>query len=155
MVSFCNPLFVVLLLSLIAATDAVCYYPNGNVSPQDTPCQDTTAHSTCCGQGYACLSNRICMATGDELQKPGASLYVRGACTDPTWRSSECPNFCVNPDPPFRDNVAGGHGIAKCPGTKDIYRCIDGAASDCGTQQNVLVFQGEHRQQHGITSVQS
>ncbi|KAF7121625.1 hypothetical protein CNMCM5793_009096 [Aspergillus hiratsukae] len=108
---------------------SACYYPD----------------ATCCGQGYACLSNSLCMATGDEIKKTGATLYVRGSCTDPTWRSSACPLFCINPDPPNSDNLAGGQEIVKCPNTAlDMYYCIDYNMENvnCSAQHNVLIFQG-------------
>ncbi|KAF4157108.1 hypothetical protein CNMCM6069_005880 [Aspergillus lentulus] len=124
---------------------SACYYPDGSVAPQDTPCQDSTKQATCCGQGYACLSNSICMATGDEIKKPGASLYVRGSCTNQTWRSSACPLFGINQDPPNRDNLAGGQGIEKCPNTDlDMYYCINHNMGNvnCSAQHQVLIFQG-------------
>jgi hypothetical protein len=137
-------LFFFLLVSefLPLATALGCYYPDGSSANQDTPCQDSKPQSTCCGQGYACLSNNICMATGAELQKANATVYVRGSCTDKNWRSSECPLFCINPNPPFLDAIDGGAGVRKCPGEKDMYYCVDKAAADCKAQKNVLIFQG-------------
>jgi hypothetical protein len=124
---------------------STCYFPDSSVSPQDTPCEDTTEQSTCCGQGYACLSNHICMATGDEIQNPSATLYVRGSCTDPSWRSSDCPLFCINPDTPNYDDTVSSAGIGKCTNTtKDMYYCIDDDddAVNCSAEQNVLIFEG-------------
>ncbi|KZL69274.1 hypothetical protein CI238_09089 [Colletotrichum incanum] len=130
------------LFSLLSRVHAACYYPDGSISPNDTPCQDRTAESVCCGQGYACLSNGMCQATGKELQKGGATELVRGACTDRSWRSSSCPLFCINPE---TDNVAGGIGIAKCQGTtEELYYCINSVQDgvNCTAKQNVLFFQG-------------
>ncbi|KAL3298119.1 SKG6 domain containing protein [Colletotrichum asianum] len=121
--------------------EAACYYPNGSIAPNDTPCRDDTAESTCCGQGYACLSNGMCQATGSELQKDGATELVRGACTDRSWRSSSCPLFCINPE---TDNVGGGIGVAKCQGTtQELYYCINSVQDqvNCTAKQNVLFFQ--------------
>lgn len=127
-------------LLLPAFATAICYYPDGSVAPQDTACMDNEEASTCCGQGYACLSNNICMSTGDEIQKSGASTYVRGSCTDQTWRSNNCPLFCIGPT----DLLSGGNGIAQCPGTENEYYCIDAAddTTNCGTETNVLIFYG-------------
>ncbi|KAK2011027.1 hypothetical protein LZ32DRAFT_659970 [Colletotrichum eremochloae] len=102
---------------------------------------DRTAESVCCGQGYACLSNGMCQATGKELQKGGATELVRGACTDRSWRSSSCPLFCINPE---TDNVAGGIGVAKFQGTvEELYYCINTVQDrvNCTAKQNVLFFQ--------------
>ena len=124
----------------ISLTSAICYYPNGDASPQDLPCNDETDHSTCCGPGYACLSNNICVPTGLEKQIPNAAKYVRGSCTDKTWRSGDCPNFCVNPA--HGDTLDGGIGMARCPGNRDMYYCMDGWPFDCVKGDNVLSFSG-------------
>jgi hypothetical protein len=53
--------------------------------------------------------------------------------------------FCINPDPPNRDNLAGGQGIEKCPNTDlDMYYCIDHNMGNvnCSAQHQVLIFQG-------------
>ncbi|KAI1339223.1 hypothetical protein F5Y15DRAFT_383481 [Xylariaceae sp. FL0016] len=138
-------LFLFALLSFIASVKPICYYPDGSVSPQDTPCDDESAESTCCGQGYACLSNNICQATGEEIQKNGASEFVRGSCTDPDWRSGSCPSFCVNSDEPDFDLTSGGMGMSKCSNTtEDIYYCINQNTDnvDCDQKINVVTFQG-------------
>ncbi|AEO61046.1 hypothetical protein MYCTH_2310829 [Thermothelomyces thermophilus ATCC 42464] len=143
MASAVNARVLVLFLAvcrLLPGTRAACYYPSGLLAPNDTPCRDDTPHATCCGQGYACLSNGICQATGEELKKPGASEFVRGSCTDKTWRSSNCPLFCINEEYDYLD---GGTGIAKCENTSnDLYVCIDGQESSCEEGINVLYFPG-------------
>ncbi|KAI3534116.1 hypothetical protein CSPX01_12320 [Colletotrichum filicis] len=134
-------LLILNVLPHVARVRAACYYPDGSIAPNDTPCQDLTAESTCCGQGYACLSNGMCQATGKELSKDGATELVRGACTDRSWRSSSCPLFCINPE---TDNVAGGIGIAKCDGTvEELYYCINSVMNtvNCTAKKNVLFFQ--------------
>ncbi|KAK1963360.1 hypothetical protein LY78DRAFT_705221 [Colletotrichum sublineola] len=139
-----------LIFSLFSRAYGVSYYHDGSIPPpppppppppNDTPCQDRTAESVCCGQGYACLSNDMCQATGKELQKGGATELVRGACTDRSWRSSSCPLFCINPE---TDNVAGGIGVAKCQGTvEELYYCINTGQDrvNCTAKQNFLFFQ--------------
>ncbi|KAL2176966.1 uncharacterized protein P884DRAFT_29605 [Thermothelomyces heterothallicus CBS 202.75] len=143
MASAVNARVLVLSLAvcrLLPGTRAACYYPSGLQAPNDTPCRDDTPHATCCGPGYACLSNGICQATGEELKKPGASEFVRGSCTDKTWRSSNCPLFCINEEYDYLD---GGTGIAKCENTSnDLYVCIDGQESSCEEGINVLYFPG-------------
>ncbi|KAK1997244.1 hypothetical protein LX36DRAFT_636529 [Colletotrichum falcatum] len=141
------PLALLLLIfSLSSRAHGVCYYPDGSIAPNDTPCQDRTAESVCCGQGYACLSNGMCQATGRELQKGGATELVRGACTDRSWRSSSCPLFCINPE---TDNVAGGIGVGKCQGAvEELYYCINAVQDrvNCTAKQNVLFFQRKSHQ---------
>src|ERR1700710_1323882 len=100
---------------------STCYYPNGDVTPADVACSDSTDEAACCGQGYACLSNGICMRNEETIDANSQNTYVRGSCTDSSWKSSFCPNFCVDPE---RDDVAGGEGMGKCLGTSlDMYFC--------------------------------
>lgn len=127
---------------LLPGTRAACYYPSGDMAPHDTPCRDDTTHATCCGQGYACLSNGICQATGEEFEMPGAALeFVRGSCTDKTWRSSSCPLFCIDEE---HDNVFGGNSMVKCENTsQDLYYCLNDEESSCEDHYNVLYFPGK------------
>ena len=95
-----NPLFLLLFLSFLCLPlcEAICYYPDGEtIAPQDVPCQNGPGDSVCCGPGYACLSNGLCM--GNNATHDGHSLvpYGRGSCTDKRWRSSACPAFCIGP----------------------------------------------------------
>lgn len=86
------------------------------------------------------------MKSDDPIEAGSSSSYVRGSCTDSTWRSSYCPNFCVDANAPRMDDTAGGEGMAKCPNTDiDMYYCVDfdQSAVNCTTQQNVIVFQGK------------
>ncbi|RFU76343.1 hypothetical protein TARUN_5896 [Trichoderma arundinaceum] len=144
-----------LLVAFAAQAKALCYYPDGSAASGDVPCTDSTQNSACCGTGYACLSNGICQATGDELQKPGATEFVRGSCTDKSWRSSGCQTFCVNPDEDF---LAGGEGMAKCSNTsQDIYWCINSpnvelqkTQDPCDDQNAIVFFPGTP---HAITTI--
>ncbi|KAK0737276.1 hypothetical protein B0T21DRAFT_383285 [Apiosordaria backusii] len=71
-----------------------CYYPNGNEARNDFPCnQDADGASTCCNgdMGYTCMTNKYCRSPKGDL--------VRGACTDPSFSSPECPKPCGNGTP--------------------------------------------------------
>jgi hypothetical protein len=67
----------------------LCYYPDGGTAKGDYACNLTAEHSFCCAVGYNCLDNKICVAVGN-------SNWNRGSCTDKTWNSPECPQFCTN-----------------------------------------------------------
>src|SRR2546421_8865669 len=48
---------LLLLLNLtgsVHSASAACYFPDGSIAAQDTPCS-SNGNSTCCGNGYACL----------------------------------------------------------------------------------------------------
>ncbi|KAL6869340.1 hypothetical protein ACO1O0_000665 [Amphichorda felina] len=144
-----------LLVAFALPVQPVCYYPNGDASNQDVPCNDGDDESTCCGPGLACLGNNLCMATGVGIQSPTMkSTYVRGTCTDRSWRSGNCPNFCINDEV---DRLDQGMPIEKCPANKDnddddgeeeggkeeLYYCVNKRKPDCANRHNVLVFEGE------------
>jgi hypothetical protein len=135
----------------LAAASASCYYPNGDLASGDTPCSaaadGSATHATCCGQGYACMSNNMCKATGQEDLIAGASVYVRGSCTDKDWESGKCPQFCANGNSPYFDNMSGGNGIGICKGNKSgsMFYCLDSAKFDCEAGVNVLFYDGESR----------
>jgi len=135
-------LILIRIALLVSPASAACFYPDGSVA-QDTPCTDSTSQSTCCGTGFVCLGRSssffLCQATGDMLKSPGASEYVRGSCTDKTWRSSNCPNVCVDPK---RDFVAGGNGVAACPNSAEKFYCISGGLGpeNCTTNFNIIDF---------------
>ncbi|KAL2127077.1 hypothetical protein VTI74DRAFT_11373 [Chaetomium olivicolor] len=98
-----------------------CYFPNGDVSLSDRPCDSEAENSICCGAppfGGYCLSNKVC--------KSLAGLYSRGSCTDPTWQAPECQTFCI----PMAQN--GGWAMERCSAVTDadVY-CCNGTAPDC------------------------
>ena len=68
-----------------------CYFPDGTVAPGDTPCHSPSlgvGSSACCAEFHICLNNNLCLHTD------GAEMIVRGSCTDETWRSPECAQYC-------------------------------------------------------------
>lgn len=84
-----------LRLSLAVSPDAICYQPSGN--PNTEPggyfvCNATAEQSACCGPNDECTSTGLCKNAGD----PSSPYYFRTACTDKTWQSPLCPNYCTN-----------------------------------------------------------
>jgi hypothetical protein len=124
---------ILLTLSLLPSITAICYFPDGTIPRQDTPCR-SSGFSTCCGAGYACLSNNLCMLT-EHVPNPGEgqSLYVRGSCTDESWNSEFCPNFCITPS--NDDNSSGGQGVEKCRIARDRYYCINNQTEPLETSE--------------------
>lgn len=54
---------------------ALCYFPNGDISPHDTPCSDDGG--ACCPKDWECLSNGMCIRH--------IVFHERHSCTDQRW----------------------------------------------------------------------
>ena len=114
-------LFVYCALSiLLGRVSSLCYYPNGDLARDDQACDSTKSTSSCCGQGYACLSNGLCSKTSFTKDNIG-DKYGRGSCTDRKWGSG-CPNYCVDPKIDIMD---GGTGLAVCPTAANKFYCMN------------------------------
>lgn len=138
-------LFVTLVL-YCSHVHSVCFYPSGDQTPGDIACQDDSADSAdsaCCPQGYACINNGICMQTSVTPIAPDSTVFewMRSSCTDSTWRSSQCPNFCQR-GPPYNDVLNGTQSMGSCDGdalSTSGYYCVDSVASNCTTKENVIL----------------
>lgn len=76
-----------------------CYYPDGSVAALDTPCHSSSTGggaSACCTYPDICLDNKLCLAQGGVSD---AAVISRGSCTDQTWKSSGCSQYCADVDP--------------------------------------------------------
>jgi hypothetical protein len=116
----------------------ICYDPDGTAT-NDSPCYGGTEASFCCGLGWACLSNKICMSTDKVANRQNISPYYRGTCTDQTWRSGNCPNFCV--DPAHNDVLDGGQAMGLCSGTSNLFYCDDAIVNkvNCASKEWIVV----------------
>jgi hypothetical protein len=93
--SFTTLLVALILLNIVGATPGphkVCYFPNGNVSVAE-PCNLDAAQSSCCTQGWICLTNGMCQANNASA-KIYTSKFFRGGCTDQNWKDPACPQIC-------------------------------------------------------------
>jgi len=88
-------LFLALYLftDISVASNTTCYFPDG-LESKGSPCNPTANVSTCCGPGFVCLSNGLC-TPGPNDRKTYDYKFYRSSCTDSTWKSSACPNFCL------------------------------------------------------------
>jgi len=84
-----SAIFIVIILyatQVVASSwEALCYFPNGDISPDDTPC--STDGGACCPKDWECLSNGMCWS--------GDRHHERHSCTDQTWMAATCPMMCV------------------------------------------------------------
>lgn len=86
----CSALLTFLFWQGFRASTALaqkCYVPNGDEIP-DTPCSPTSSNqaSACCSPHHTCLSNGLCLQADMTVN--------RGSCTDQTWKSSRCAQWC-------------------------------------------------------------
>lgn len=74
---------VCLLLSVAAAQ--TCYYPDGLTVSQDIPCNTDASASSCCPSDSFCMDNGLCF---------GGGVVSRASCTDQSWESEQCADYC-------------------------------------------------------------
>ena len=93
-------LWVLLLSPYVdcAATSALCYDMDGTVMAGDRPCSPDSKVSQCCGLSWTCLENGMCAtANTSTLTGQPADTLMRATCTDSSWESDTCPQFCLQP----------------------------------------------------------
>lgn len=98
------------------STNNKCWFPDGSAATGDTVCDSNINPSACCGSDSLCLANGLCLKYG---------VIGRGTCTDSTWQSPLCPQYCLD----VKDN---GATITACSaaGTFACGYPVDGQA-DC------------------------
>ncbi|KAF7195152.1 hypothetical protein HII31_03358 [Pseudocercospora fuligena] len=103
-----------------------CYYPNGDVSTTDAACS-SSGDSACCPNNWECLSNGICYDPTNEY-------FNRNTCTDQSWESSDCPQYCT-----ANNTAAGNEALKQCD---DGSWCCDGDRihMDCCTMDDPAVI---------------
>jgi hypothetical protein len=144
-------LLIIIYIRYILPTKAEvpsCFYPNEGRAEGDYACNLTAEVSFCCAVGYSCLDNKICTGSGDDIQP-----YNRGSCTDQTWNSPACPQFCQDFSPD------GGSWLVNCNRWADDKGvcCYDVYASEplgCCTNSSAEVFMldGSATAFHSISS---
>lgn len=102
-----------------------CYYPNGDLSTVDAPCS-SSGGAPCCPLNWECLSNGLCYNPA-----PGVNIYGRYTCTDQTWQSSSCPQFCTdgNTDPGDQAVLQCADGSWCCDGDRTSFNCCTKAGT--------------------------
>lgn len=98
-------------LSAVALANQTCYYPDGSIAQGDKPCGNGT-DVACCGSGGICLSNGLCM----DVAQP--NTLARSSCTDKSWTSGNCPNYCLQGE-------SASRFITSAPHEKLLYTNLD------------------------------
>ena len=118
-----------LLLNASAARD--CYFPDGSLSG-DTACFPNLDTSACCGVGYDCTSKGLCNKPDSDY-----SSIVRGSCTDQSWGSTECPQYCVGTDD--GNNLDDANSIWACNDPGWYYCSAEVGDPSCANGGNFYV----------------
>ena len=83
----------ILLLELVASAQP-CYNHDGSIVVNDTACSPELKNSFCCGPGWTCLDNGICSNHNTTDLTHQEAGQQRASCTDRTFESDQCPQFC-------------------------------------------------------------
>ncbi|KAG9230453.1 hypothetical protein BJ875DRAFT_445006 [Amylocarpus encephaloides] len=130
-------------VEVVTGQSKKCYYPNGLEAVDDIACGTRGDNSVCCGKGFVCLSNALCMDNSTVVDGKIAGTLWRGSCTDRDWKSSICPESCINSTGPYAGNTASGQQLMKCDGMPNTYMCLNGqSGSDCSNPGNLFLIQG-------------
>lgn len=93
-----STLRLLLLIDLGVCLQAgpACYDPFGKLAVDDLPCNPTAVESFCCGAGWSCLTNQLCRDVEGGVEGGVEGSVARGTCTDKSWSSTECPDYCAS-----------------------------------------------------------
>ena len=149
-------LIIYFILSILAPSSAIststpsCWTAAGQIAPNDSPCypsnpnsSSSTQHSVCCPPSSICSPNKLCILPSSASSTGQAH---RGSCTDHTWASSACPQFCLSEH--TGDDGLTGVNMTVCAaeGREGItsYCCNDwtGRRCDCGDARTKRVVLG-------------
>ncbi|MCJ1369197.1 hypothetical protein MMC20_000406 [Loxospora ochrophaea] len=131
-----------------------CYFPSGDEAGGNVPCYPDLPESPCCAVGWACLENDLCSSTAN-VSSLAVGTPARGSCTDPSFSSTECPQFCLGGSGMVKliqhlsdyykialtDQIGDDRGLLlqNCPNTGE-YCCSNDC--DCSTGENVITVSG-------------
>ncbi|KAM0718478.1 hypothetical protein Q7P37_005548 [Cladosporium fusiforme] len=121
-------ILTLLTVCSILALAQDCYYPNGDISPNDSPCSDDGG--ACCPLNWECLSNGLCYLEN-------AHYFERHTCTDQNWDDPKCPHMCT-----YDYTAAGNEAILLCnPDDESSWCCDDNRASfNCCEKAGATTF---------------
>lgn len=77
--------------TLALAPDSACNSLDWGIATGNCPFFLEQTGSACCGAGSICEVSGLCKVAGST----GVGDLIRGTCIDPSWASSECPQYCT------------------------------------------------------------
>ena len=123
--SLSSALVLFAVLHFQSAAGQNCYYPNGDLSTGDGAC--SSDGGACCPFNWECLSNGLCYLEN-------AGYFGRYTCTDRTWQSGSCSQFCTQ-----GNTAIGDEAVLQCD---DGSWCCDGDRSfDCCSTEDTSYFE--------------
>lgn len=105
------------LAQYLGTVNCQCYDLDGSIVAGDRPCYQDQPHSFCCGDKWTCVSPGICSRENStEIAPNGGAPLQRATCTDKTWKSNQCPQFCKNEGRP--------RGMKECDESYSTFCCV-------------------------------
>ncbi|KAF1827626.1 uncharacterized protein K489DRAFT_375742 [Dissoconium aciculare CBS 342.82] len=100
-----------------------CYFPDGTPTDNFVACNSSSSSSndgfsSCCGRNDLCTTNGLCKNAQWDQEN---NYYWRHACTDPSWKSPNCPNYCTTVDNSPGQPWNNSHMVWAC--TQTTYCC--------------------------------
>ncbi|KKY18608.1 hypothetical protein UCDDS831_g05889 [Diplodia seriata] len=123
-------LFVLAARQGFVRAEDSCYYPDGSVADKDIPCGSSSSDTACCPYGWTCLDTGICSL--DSLD-----YITRYTCTDQSWDSSACPQYCLDGTPNGTDT--GNVALLEC--SDNQYCCNGDRSGNCCKDKAVSLFE--------------
>jgi hypothetical protein len=116
-------LFTILAAAAQSSASAQCHSPDGTISPLDQPCYPSASESFCCPPSSICSGNKLCILPGGQA--------LRGSCTDPSFSSVACPNFCLHKGAGLRHSAGLNMTLCQTEPDSTTYCCNEGSGEAC------------------------
>jgi hypothetical protein len=126
-------LFAIIATAAQCSASAQCHSPDGTISPLDKPCYPPASDSFCCPPSSICSSNKLCILPGGQA--------LRGSCTDPSFSSAACPNFCLHKGAGLQHSASLNMTLCETDPDSTTYCCNEGSgeACDCSAKNSCQV----------------
>lgn len=124
--------FLIVLLTAESFATARCYFPDGTLDTKSFICNTTAVDSG--GSSACCLAGDECYDSGTCYQGWSGITY-RNTCTDSTWTSVACPQFCLE-----SDMLDAGIWIQSCDLRTKSACCVVGSANCCNDTTKAFTY---------------
>ena len=107
-----------------------CYYPDGSVAAGNRP------YNTSCTSVRGVVYHRLLPHETRSASTPmPTTTRLEGSCTDSTWQSKDCPQFCQTP------SLSGGGSLlgSSYSGNGNIYCCGVGPNAEAYSQRWLFI----------------